>query len=330
MLAPRVLILAGGLSHEREVSLRSGRRVAETLRESGCAVSVSDVDAHLLEHVMSGTVDVVWPLIHGATGEDGSIRDVLELTGIPYLGSSAQACRLSWDKSVAKDLIGEVGLRTPEFVALPDSVFRELGAGPVLTVMVSQLGLPLVVKPARGGSGLGATAVRTPADLPRAMVDCFAYGDVALVERLVAGVEVAVSVIDTGSGPVSLPPVEIVPDSELYDYGARYTAGSTEFFCPARLTPETLAAVQDAALTAHRVFGLRHVSRTDMIVDANGEPWFLEVNVAPGMTETSLLPMSIEAAELSPRQVYRQLVETVLETKPAEAPDASVVSRETF
>jgi D-alanine-D-alanine ligase len=313
MLSPRVLILAGGLTHEREVSLRSGRRVAEALRESGCDVTVSDVDAQLLDRLTSGSADVVWPLIHGATGEDGSIRDVLELTGIPYIGSSAQACRLSWDKSVAKDLIGEAGLRTPEFVALPDSVFRELGAGSVLDAVAGHLGLPLVVKPARGGSGLGATAVRAAADLPRAMVDCFAYGDVALVERLVSGVEVAVSVIDTGTGPVSLPPVEIVPDSELYDYDARYTAGSTEFFCPARLTPETLAAVQDVALAAHRLFGLRHVSRTDMIVDSDGEAWFLEVNVAPGMTETSLLPMSVEAAEMTPRQLYRQLVEAVLD-----------------
>ncbi len=313
MLSPRVLILAGGLTHERDVSLRSGRRVAEALRESGCEVTVSDVDSNLLDRVTSGSVDVVWPLIHGATGEDGSIRDVLELIGIPFLGSSAQACRLSWDKSVAKDLVGEAGLRTPEFVALPDSVFRELGAGRVLDAVASHLGLPIVVKPARGGSGLGATAVRAATDLPRAMVDCFAYGDVALVERLISGVEVAVSVIDTGSGPISLPPVEIVPDSELYDYDARYTAGSTEFFCPARLTPETLAAVQDMALAAHRVFGLRHISRTDLMVDADGEPWFLEVNVAPGMTETSLLPMAVEAAEMTPRQVYRELVEAALD-----------------
>jgi D-alanine-D-alanine ligase len=313
MLSPRVLILAGGLTHEREVSLRSGRRVAEALRESGCEVTVSDIDADLLDQVSSGAVDVVWPLVHGASGEDGSIRDVLELTGVPYLGSTAQACRLSWDKSVAKDVIRDAGIATPAFVALPHGVFRELGAGRVLTAIVAQLGLPLVVKPARGGSGLGASAVRTAEDLPRAMVECFAYGDVALVERLVTGVEVAVSVIDTGDGPIALPPVEIVPDSELYDYDARYTAGATEFFCPARLAEPTLATVQDVALRAHAQFGLRHISRTDLIVDADGTAWFLEVNVAPGMTETSLLPMSIGAAGLVPQSVYRQLIETVID-----------------
>ncbi len=320
MLSPRVLILAGGLSHERDVSLRSGRRVADALRDAGCEVTVSDVDSSLLETVLSGRVDMVWPLLHGASGEDGAVRDVLELVGVPYLGSAPAACRLSWDKSVAKGVVREADLRTPEFVALPHGIFRELGAPRVLSSIVERLGLPLVVKPARGGSGLGASAVRTAESLPRAMVDCFAYGDVALVEKHVTGVEVAVTVIDTGDGPVALPPVEIVPDSELYDYDARYTAGATEFFCPARLTEATIDSVMKMALAAHQAFGLRHLSRTDLIVDASGEPWFLEVNVAPGMTETSLVPMTIEAAGRQPGAVYRQLIEKVLaeRTSPAQ------------
>lgn len=315
MLSPRVLILAGGLSHEREVSLRSGRRVADALRDAGCEVSVSDVDDRLLETVTSGSVDVVWPLLHGASGEDGAVRDVLELMGVPYLGSDPAACRLSWDKSVAKGVVREADLRTPAFVALPHGVFRELGAPRVLNAIIDRLGLPLVVKPARGGSALGASAVRSAEALPQAMVDCFAYGDVALVERHISGVEVAVSVIDTGDGPTALPPVEIVPDSGLYDYDARYTAGATEFFCPARLTGPTLASVQAVALTAHKAFGLRHLSRTDLIVDPSGRPWFLEVNVAPGMTETSLLPQSIEAAGMQPGSTYRKLIERVLAEK---------------
>jgi D-alanine-D-alanine ligase len=171
------------------------------------------------------------------------------------------------------------------------------------------------VKPASGGSALGASAVRTADALPRAMVDCFAYGDVALVERHVAGVEVAVSVVELPDGPVVLPPVEIVPDGGLYDYDARYTAGATTFYCPARLTPEAMDAVTSMALTAHRAFGLRHVSRTDLIVDPSGQPWFLEVNVAPGMTETSLLPQSVEAAGLKPSAVYRRLVEAAAGTE---------------
>ncbi|MFZ0157708.1 MAG: D-alanine--D-alanine ligase [Kineosporiaceae bacterium] len=308
-LSPRVLVLAGGLSHERDVSLRSGRRVSEALRDAGCQVVERDVDAGLLDAVRASQVDVVWPLLHGVTGEDGAIRDVLDLVGVPYVGSTPEACRSAWDKPVAKAVARAAGLRTPESVALPHGTFRELGAQAVLAAIVERLGLPLVVKPARGGSALGVNVVREASHLPRAMVDCFAYGDVALVERCIEGVEVAVSVIDTGSGPVALPAVEIVADGGMYDYNARYTAGATEFFVPARLTVEVAAAAAEMALTAHRAFGLRHLSRTDLIVDRDGHSWFLEVNVAPGMTETSLLPQAAEAAGEDHGILYRRLVE---------------------
>ncbi|HET9655198.1 MAG TPA: D-alanine--D-alanine ligase [Kineosporiaceae bacterium] len=315
---PRVLILAGGLSHERDVSLRSGRRVAEALRDAGCQVDVRDVDAHLLPALADLRPDVVWPLLHGATGEDGAIRDVLDLLGVPYVGSVPAACRVAWDKPVAKSVARAAGLATPDSVALPHGTFRELGAQPVLGAILDRLGLPLVVKPARGGSALGVSVVRTAGELPRAMVDCFAYGDVALVERFVDGVEVAVSVVDAGDGPTALPSVEIVADGGMYNYDARYTAGATEFFCPARLTDAAAAAVREAAVTAHQAFGLRHLSRTDLVVDRFGQPWFLEVNVAPGMTETSLLPQSVEAAGEAAGPLYRSLVEAAARTAVAE------------
>lgn len=308
---PQVLVLAGGLSHERDVSLRSGRRVAEALRDAGCAVEVRDVDASLLPALEAARPDVVWPLLHGASGEDGAVRDVLDLLEVPYVGSGPQACRVAWDKPVAKSIARAEGLSTPDSVALPHGTFRELGAQAVLSAIVERLGLPLVVKPARGGSALGVSVVRATADLPRAMVDCFAYGDVALVERFVEGVEVAVSVVDTsGGGARALPSVEIVADGGVYDYDARYTAGATEFFCPARLPEAAGTAVREAGLACHRAFGLRHVSRTDLVVDRWGQPWFLEVNVAPGMTETSLLPQSIEAAGLDAGALYREMTET--------------------
>jgi D-alanine-D-alanine ligase len=305
----RVLVLAGGLSHERDVSLRSGRRVAEALRDAGCQVEVRDVDAHLLAALSAGQPDVVWPLLHGASGEDGAVRDVLDLLGVPYVGSRPAACRTAWDKSVAKSLAHAAGLAVPESVSLPHGTFRELGAQAVLAAIVDRLGLPLVVKPARGGSALGVSIVRVAGDLPRAMVECFAYGDVALVERFVEGVEVAVSVVDTGKGPVALPSVEIVADGGMFDYDARYTAGATEFFCPARLPEAASAAVLQAGLVCHQAFGLRQISRTDLVVDRWGKPWFLEVNVAPGMTETSLLPQSVEASGRDAGELYRAIVE---------------------
>ena len=310
---PRVVVLAGGLSHEREVSLRSGRRVAEALRDAGCVVEERDVDAQLVPALQAAPPDVVWPLLHGATGEDGAVRDVLDLLDVPYVGAVPAACRIAWDKPVAQSVARAAGLRTPDSVALPHGTFRELGAQGVLAALVQRLGLPLVVKPARGGSALGVSVVREVSALPRAMVDCFAYGDVALVEQFVEGVEVAVSVVDTGDGPRALPAVEIVADGGVYDYDARYTAGATEFFCPARLTEASAAAAADIAVRAHRAFGLRHLSRTDLIVDPDGTPWFLEVNVAPGMTETSLLPQSVEAAGEDAGVLYRSLVEVAAE-----------------
>jgi D-alanine-D-alanine ligase len=313
---PHVLVLAGGLSHERDVSLRSGRRVAEALREEGLEVEVADADATLLARLEGpagpgGRPDVVLPVLHGAAGEDGGVREVLELVGLPYVGSTPSACRLAFDKPTAKAVVATAGLAVPASAALAHATFRELGAARVLEALVERLGLPLVVKPGRGGSSLGMTVVREAGALPAAMVAAFAYGDTALVERYVEGVEVAVGVLDGAeTGPEPLPAVEIVPDGGVYDYAARYTAGATEFFVPARLSPEAAEAAAAAALTAHRALGLRDLSRTDLIVDAAGTPWFLEVNVAPGMTETSLFPQAVAAAGRSLGAVYRTLVET--------------------
>jgi D-alanine-D-alanine ligase len=179
----------------------------------------------------------------------------------------------------------------------------------VLDRLVSHLGLPLMVKPARGGSALGCTAVDKPDDLPAAMVQCFSYGEAALIEQLVVGTEVAVTVLDEPSGPRALPAVEVHALSGVYDYTSRYTAGQTEYFAPARL-PDTIAAeVARVAVAAHVALGLRDLSRADLIVDADGVVQLLEVNVAPGMTETSLLPMAVEADGLDLGTVLGELLE---------------------
>ncbi len=301
-----VLILAGGLSHERDVSIRSGRRVAEALREAGVAAELRDVDEDLVPSLLTLDSTIVWPLLHGAAGEDGSLQDVLEMCGVKYVGSDARSARVAWSKPIAKTLVHRSGVATPDYVTLPQSLFRELGADHVLDAVVHRLGLPLVVKPARGGSALGVTTVTDRADLPRAMVDCFAYGEVTLIEKAVSGVEVAVSVVGEGNSAYALPPVEIVTEGN-YDYDARYNPGRTEYFAPARLDAGQTAAVSDAALAVHRVLGLRHLSRTDLILDADGAQ-FLDVNVAPGMTETSLFPQAIEAAGRTLGEVYGEIV----------------------
>jgi len=310
-----IVILAGGLSHERDVSLRSGRRIAESLRDLGIPVTVSDVDAKLLGQWEIEAPSVVVPLLHGTNGEDGSLRDVLEALHVAYVGSRPDACRIAFDKPIAKAGAHAAGIRTPKSVALPHSTFRELGADAVIKAVAEKVGLPAIVKPTKSGSSLGATVVRDIRELPAALVASFAYGDVALVEQFIDGTEIAVSVIERDGVPEALPAVEIVPDGGFYDYAARYTAGTTEFFAPARLEAGTAAAAAKVAIDAHMALGLRDLSRSDLIVDANGDIWFLEVNVAPGMTETSLFPLAVEAAGLGLGDVMKALVETAARRK---------------
>ena len=303
-----VTILAGGLSHERDVSLRSGRRVQEALRALGDSVTLHDVDPSLIPALLEENPDVVWPIVHGASGEDGSLQGLLELLEIPFVGTAAKEARVAWVKSVAKAVLGRVGIATPDFVTLPQSLFLEVGADRVMDVLASNFGLPVVVKPARGGSALGVTLVRERAQLPQALVHCFAYGDMALIERAVVGTEVAVSVIGTGEAARALPAVEIVCDG-AYDYDARYNPGRVEYFAPARLDGATAQAVEDAALATHREMGLRDLSRIDIIVAADGTPNVIDINVAPGLTEVSLLPQAVAAAGIDLGTLYREIVE---------------------
>ncbi|MGO4301855.1 D-alanine--D-alanine ligase family protein [Leifsonia sp. RAF41] len=302
-----IVVLAGGISHERDISLRSGRRVADGLNALGHRVALRDPDASLLGFLNESRPDVVWPALHGASGEDGALRGLLELTGVPFVGSRADASRLAWSKPAAKTVIERAGVSTPRSVTLPQETFRELGAGSVLETVLRGLSLPVVVKPAQGGSAQGVTIVDTAEELPRAMVDAYTYSDVALIEQKVDGIEVSVAVVDTGDGPSALPAVEIEPVEGAYTFDARYNAGETRFYVPARLDEGVTAAVAAAAVTAHRALGLRHLSRIDLIVDAAGTPWFLEANVLPGLTETSIMPQAITASGQEPRDVYAAL-----------------------
>jgi D-alanine-D-alanine ligase len=308
-----VAVLSGGLSHERDVSLRSGRRLSAALRTVGVTVEEWDADSMLLGRLREHRPDAVVVALHGGEGEGGAVQTVLEMLDIPFVGADSHACRRAWDKPTAKIELARAGLMTPDWVVLPHATFRELGAQPVLTAMVDRLGLPMMLKPEQGGSALGAQVVRDAADLPAAMVGCLAYSETVLAERFVEGIEVAVTVIDGPDGPEAMPAVEIDPQSGVYDYTARYTAGLTDFHTPARLDDRAASAVADLAVAAHRLLGLRDVSRTDAIVAADGTVYFLEVNSSPGLTETSLLPMAIEVAGRSLGDIYAGLVERAVE-----------------
>jgi D-alanine-D-alanine ligase len=302
-----VVVLAGGISHERDVSLRSGRRVADALAAAGHRVVLRDPDAGLLPFLASERPDALFPALHGSSGEDGSLLDLLRALGVAVVGSTGAAARRAWSKPVATSLVADAGLSVPESIVLSHEAFRELGAASVLRVVRNALEGDLVVKPGSGGSAQGVTILDDTNDLPRAMVEAFTYDEIAVVERRVVGTEIAVAVVDTGEGPRALVPVEIEPTAGVYGFQARYSAGETTFYAPSRLSDETVTAVADAAVHAHRTIGLRDLSRVDFIVDSDGTPWFLEANVIPGLTETSLVPLAIEASGTDAASVYSGL-----------------------
>lgn len=308
----RVVVLAGGISHERDISLRSGRRVADSLAEHGIEVELRDPDASLIDYLVKSRPDVVWPALHGASGEDGSLRGLLEFLNVPFVGSRSDESRLAWDKPTAKMMIERAGLNTPHSITLTREAFRELGAASVLRTISAELPIPVVVKPTQGGSAQGVTIVEDEADLPKAMVHAYTYCDAAIVEQKITGTEIAVGIIDTGDGPVALPAVEIEPISGTYGFEARYNAGETNFYTPARIPAEAAARAAEEALGAHRALGLRHISRIDMIVDGAGTPWFLEASTMPGLTETSLFPLALEAAGHDVGWVYSALAESAI------------------
>ena len=286
---PRVAVLAGGRSPEREISLRSGRRVVAALADRGHEVRALDPTEEPLVGSLA-SVDACYVALHGREGEDGTVQRLLELLGVPYTGSAPLACALAFDKLLAKEALRGAGIQTPPWAAVEASALRDLGAGDALARILERVGLPAVVKPARGGSALGVRVVERRADLPEAVMGALAYADAALVEARVRGVEVAVGMV--GTPPEVLPPVEIRPKSGHFDYAARYTFGATEYFAAA-------AACERTSRAAFEILGLRDIARADLIVDDDGTPWLLEVNVSPGMTETSLVPMAAEAAGLA-------------------------------
>ncbi|MEK9599228.1 MAG: D-alanine--D-alanine ligase [Pontimonas sp.] len=308
--SPHVLILSGGISHERDISLKSGRRVADGLLSHDVSVEIRDPDGSLIEHLNEAPPSVVWPVLHGASGEDGALRALLEMLGIPYVGSTADASRIAWNKPVAKSLVERAGVVTPRSITLSRDAFRELGAESVLETVTDAFGVPLIVKPAQGGSAQGVSWVDSPEDLRKAMVHAFTYSDVVLIEQRILGVEVCVPIIDTGDGPRAIPAVEIEPISGHYDFEARYTAGATRFYTPPRLEEGVQKMVSDLALTVFDALGLRDLARVDFIIDSDNTAWFLEASTMPGLTETSSTALALDSAGYDVGGVYAALVDS--------------------
>jgi len=290
----RVAVLKGGRSLERQVSLRSGAQVEDALARLGHEAVPIDVGASFVRRVREVEPDVAFIVLHGTDGEDGSVQELLDVMGIPYTGSRPAACRRCWNKIDAKLEMRRAGLPTPDFAWFSRTAFAELGAGDALDAAAERLGMPLVVKPARQGSSLGVRFVAAPAELPGALVSAFAYDSSVLLETFVAGRELAVSIVDGEPLPV----VEAIPlDAGAYDFEARYEIGRTRFECPADLDLADAARARDVALKAWQTLDCEGLARVDLLLDpAAGDVTVLEVNVVPGMTETSLLPQAADAA----------------------------------
>ena len=304
----KVAVLKGGRSLERGVSLRSGARVENALDRLGHEVQPIDVGSDLVKRLTGERPDVAFVAMHGVGGEDGTAQELLEILGIPFTGPGAAACARCMDKSLAKHLVREAGVPTPDWFAFNQAAFRELGAADALGELERSLGFPLVVKPSRGGSSLGIKFAGSASEVPQALVAAFSYDDRVLLERFVDGRELAVSVL----GDESLPVVEALPaEGDRYDFEARYEIGRTRFVCPAELSGDEERAVVAAALATYRALGCTGFARVDLILAADG-PWVLEANAIPGLTDTSLLPQAAEAAGLS----FEQLVERIVELAP--------------
>jgi D-alanine-D-alanine ligase len=306
----KVAVLKGGRSLERAVSLRSGAHVQEALLRLGHEVVAIDAGPELIPELLAAEADVAFVALHGRHGEDGTVQGLLDAIGLPYTGSGPASCMRATNKVLAKHLMRAAGVPTPPFHSLRETSIKELGAAAALASVETDLGFPLVVKPASGGSALGVKFARTSEELPAALVGAFSYDRAVLIERYVKGRDLAVSVIDGEDGPLALPVVEAVPrEEDFYDYESRYEIGMTTFLCPAQLPAETTARAQALAVEVYELLGCRGVARVDLMLDEDGGvPWVLEANVVPGMTETSLLPQAADAAGIS----FDDLVERIL------------------
>ena len=303
----RVALLAGGASDEREISLASGRGAGNALREAGFSVTEFDpAEKKDLQNLIAGNYDVAFLCMHGKMGEDGTLQGFLEMIGLPYIGSGVWSSALAMDKAKSKLFYENAGIQTPVSVTLysPDDMSVE--------DILSTVGESCVVKPATEGSALGVYIVKGADEVKDAIRKAFELDSEVLVETFVKGTELTIAVLGNEQLE-ALPVIQIVPRNEFYDFESKYAPGGSQHLCPAPLNAEATEKVQTMAKAAHRALGCSGISRSDFIMDENGEFWILETNTLPGMTETSLLPDAARAAGIEFPELCTRLIELALE-----------------
>ncbi len=301
----RVAVLRGGRSAEREVSLRSGAQVEKALRGRGHDVTGVDVDFNTWDVLRDSGFECVFNALHGRLGEDGTVQGMLELLGLPYTGSGVLASALCMDKARANALMAAAGLYIPGYEEVE---IKEGVAADLVQRLVVAYGLPLVVKPVREGSTIGLTIAQDADQVASGLVLAARYDRRVLVQKFVTGIEITVGVLATPAVQV-LPTLEIVSDNPVYDYDAKYTAGKSHHIIPARISETSRLEASEAARRAFAELGCAGMARVDIIVGPRGNPWVLEVNTVPGLTEVSLLPDAARAAGIEFDELCQRLVD---------------------
>lgn len=303
----RVGVLMGGLSSEREISLKSGKAVFSALLEARVdAMSIDIITDDRQKNIRllkDSNLDCAFIALHGRFGEDGTIQEILEEINLPYTASGVCASRLAMDKIGSLKIFKQGGL------SVPKSSFLEKSAYKSSQVFKNELGLPLVVKPANHGSSIGLSLVEREEEIPAAIDLAFQFDQRIVIEEYIYGRELTVGILDKEALPV----IEIIPKNKFFDFTAKYQAGLTDYIVPAVLEDIIAYNVQDVALRAHKLLGCSGCSRTDIILSKDGLPYVLEVNTIPGMTATSLLPKAAKIAGIDFNQLCLKLLELAYE-----------------
>ncbi len=302
-----IALLYGGKSTEREISLLSGTAVAKGLRDAGFTVEEIDTaEQHYIDRIERLAPDVVFNCLHGRGGEDGCVQGVCVELGLPFTGSGVLASALAMDKPKAKLIYESAGLSTPK------SCVVVAGNEPTYSEVAEKLGKKIVVKPAGEGSAFGVSIVEDENSFLESMKIAEELDSEIIIEQYISGTEVTVAVMGNKDLMV-FPVLEVVPRGDFYDFESKYSQGGSDHICPARLSDAITAKCQEYALAAHRSLGCRGVSRTDMIIDGDGEPWVLETNTIPGMTETSLIPDVASHIGIGFSELCKLIVDLALE-----------------
>src|SRR3989338_4232796 len=303
LMKKKIGVLMGGMSLEREISLKTGTAICNALKENGYNIVSIDVGRDIGRRIDAEDIDVAFIALHGKYGEDGTIQGMLEMMGIPYTGSGVLGSAISMNKVISKELFERHKIPTPSYEVINKGDYKNNYA--------VKLNLPLVIKPANGGSTIGVNVIDNTVRLASAIQNAFRYDDCILIEKFIDGILLTVGVLED----MTLPVIEVSPKKGFYDYESKYTPGMTEYFVPARIDKKKMEECQKLALKCHKVLRCRGITRTDMIMDKSQNLFVLEINTIPGLTATSLIPMAARAAGIEFKDLLIKALEMAIEEK---------------